>query len=113
MRVLIFGFGGKVLSQTPNPNLPVFKLNVTGIDKSAKCASQKILFKLDGNRKDMPKRNRAVSFLVMPIALLLWCIGWSLYWVGLKRESTIPKPKLSVQKELVIFVPTPEQKYAT
>jgi hypothetical protein len=51
----------------------------------------------------------------MPIAVFLWCIGWSLYWIGSKRETTKPKPKpkLSVQKELIIFVPTPEQKYAT
>jgi hypothetical protein len=49
----------------------------------------------------------------MPIAVLLWCIGWSLYWIGPKRETTIPKPKLPVQKELTIFVPTPEQKHAT
>jgi hypothetical protein len=61
----------------------------------------------------MPKRNRAASFLLMPIGVFLWCIGWSLYWIGSKRETTKPKPKLSVQKELVIFVPTPEQKYAT
>jgi hypothetical protein len=61
----------------------------------------------------MPKRNRAASFLLMPIAAFLWCIGWSLYWTGPKRETTIPKPKLPVQKELTIFVPTPEQKHAT
>jgi hypothetical protein len=61
----------------------------------------------------MRRRNRAVSFLLMPIAVFLWCIGWGLYWVGSKRESARPKPKLSVQKELVVFVPTPEEKYAT
>ncbi len=51
------------------------------------------------------------NILLMPIVIVLWCIGWSLYWVGLKKETT--KPKLSVQKELVIFVPAPEQKCAT
>jgi hypothetical protein len=54
-----------------------------------------------------------MSFLLMPIAVFLWCIGWSLYWIGSKRETTKPKPILSVQKELIIFVPTPEQKNAT
>jgi hypothetical protein len=49
----------------------------------------------------------------MPIAVFLWWIGWSLAWAGSKRKTAIPKPKLSVQKELIIFVPTPEQKYAT
>ena len=59
----------------------------------------------------MPRRNRVVSFLLMPIAVFLWCIGWSLYWIGVKKETTKPKPnpKLSVQKELVVFVPAPEQ----
>ncbi len=61
----------------------------------------------------MPRRNRAVSFLLVPIAVFIWCIGWGLYWVGSKGESRRPKPKMSVQKELVVFVPTPEQKYAT
>jgi hypothetical protein len=48
----------------------------------------------------------------MPIFVILWSIGWSLYWAGSKRKTT-PTPKLSAQKELVIFVATPEQKYAT
>jgi hypothetical protein len=47
----------------------------------------------------------------MPITVFFWCIGWSLYWIEVKRETT--KPKLSVQKELVIFVPAPELKCAT
>ncbi len=60
----------------------------------------------------MPKRNRSVSFLLMPIGVFLWCVGWGLYWVGSKRKSTRAKPKLTVQKELEVLVPTPEQKYA-
>jgi hypothetical protein len=49
----------------------------------------------------------------MPVAVFLWCIGWGLYCVGSKRDSTKPKPKLSVEKELTMFVPIPEQNYAT
>jgi hypothetical protein len=49
----------------------------------------------------------------MPIAVFLWGIGWSLYWIGSTRKTTKHKPKLSVQKELSIFVPTPQPKYAT
>ena len=51
------------------------------------------------------------SILLIPVAVFLWCIGWSLYWVGIKKETA--KQKLSAQKELVIFVPAPEQKCAT
>jgi hypothetical protein len=50
---------------------------------------------------------------MMPIAVFFWGIGWSLYWIGSTRKTTKHKPKLSVQKELSIFVPTPQQKYAT
>jgi hypothetical protein len=59
------------------------------------------------------KTHKLRNILLMPLAVFLWCVGWSLNWIGSKRETTIPKPKLSVQKELVVYVPTPEQKYAT
>jgi len=59
------------------------------------------------------RRRKEVSFLLMPIAIFLWCIGWSLRWIGVKRESKISKVNLQVQNELEIFVETPEQKYAT
>jgi hypothetical protein len=25
--------------------------------------------------------------LAMPIAVFLWCIGWSFYWIGQKNEK--------------------------
>jgi hypothetical protein len=38
-----------------------------------------------------------------------YVVHWlELYWAGSKREPAIPKPKLHVQKELIIFVPKPE-----
>jgi hypothetical protein len=49
----------------------------------------------------------------MPIAAFLWFIGWGLYFVGFKRAPSKPKPKLSVQNELFMFVPTQEQHYVT
>jgi hypothetical protein len=30
-----------------------------------------------------------------------------------KKEATKLKPKLAIHKELIMFVPTPEQQYAT
>jgi flagellar basal body-associated protein FliL len=69
-------------------------------------------FEKSGKERKMKTHNLR-NILLMPIAVFLCCIGWSLYWVGAKKETTKPKPKLSVQKELVIFVPTPEQKCAT
>jgi len=61
----------------------------------------------------MPKRNRAATLLLMPIAAFVWCIGWGLSWVGSKKEVAKLKPKLAIHKELIMFVPIPEQQYAT
>jgi hypothetical protein len=46
----------------------------------------------------------------MPLLVFLWCIGWSVYWIGSKTETTKQNPKLSVKKELIIFVSTPKEK---
>ena len=61
----------------------------------------------------MPERNRTASILLLPIAVLIWFMGWGLYWVGWKKEQTRNKPRSAVQRELVMFVPTLEQQYAT
>ena len=62
----------------------------------------------------MPKRNRILSFMVMPIAILLLCIGWSLIWIGSKKEPAKIKPfHLRKQPEPTFIVPTLEQQYAT
>jgi len=61
----------------------------------------------------MPRRNKAVTFLLMPIAAFFWCIGWSLYGASSKKETATPNQKFSTPKELIIFVPQAEHKYAT
>ena len=60
----------------------------------------------------MPVRNRIISLLLAPIVVFLWCIGWSLYWIGLKRNRAVAKPKLSRENDLTFIVPVPEQKDA-
>jgi len=60
----------------------------------------------------MPRRNRALTLLLIPITIFIWCIGWGLYVIGSKKESTKLMAKSSVQQGLVIFVPTIEQNYA-
>jgi hypothetical protein len=61
----------------------------------------------------MPRRNKAATLLLMPLAAFVWCIGWGLSWVGSKKQEAKLKPKLAVHKELVMFVSAPEQQYAT
>jgi nitrogen fixation-related uncharacterized protein len=58
----------------------------------------------------MPRRTRAAFFLLMPIAVFLWFIGWSLLWTGIKREKATSTSKLSDKKDSIIFVPVLEQK---
>lgn len=32
------------------------------------------------------KRNRLFVLALLPVAVFLWFVGWSLYWIGKKRE---------------------------
>jgi len=61
----------------------------------------------------MPKRNRAASLFLLPIAVFIWCIGWGLYAVGSKKEAKRNKPKTTIQRKMIMFVPPLEQQYAT
>ena len=61
----------------------------------------------------MPRRNRALSLFLIPIAIFMWCIGWGLYFIGFEKESTRSKPKQTALKDMIIFVPPQEQQYAT
>jgi hypothetical protein len=57
------------------------------------------------------KRNRAARALLLPVAAMLWLIGWSLYWIGSRKQ--LDKSAKSNRHEDVIFtVLMPEQKHA-
>jgi hypothetical protein len=57
----------------------------------------------------MPKRNRVISRLLLPLAIFLWFIGWSIAWLGskmeMKRKTAIPHPKLLNEKDVTFIVP--------
>jgi hypothetical protein len=59
----------------------------------------------------MPKRNKVALLFVLPIAVFIWFIGWSLYWVGSKGKTAAPSAK--PLNGLTFSVLMPEQKYAT
>ena len=62
----------------------------------------------------LPRRNNVLYLLVLPMAIFLWCIGWSLYCVGSKNEQAKPQQLDQLKEpELIFAVPTPEQQYAT
>lgn len=60
----------------------------------------------------MPRRYRVVVLLVLPLAILFWLIGWSLYMAGFKQRIGKPKP-ISDQNGLKFTVLVPEKKIAT
>ncbi len=49
----------------------------------------------------MRKRRSAISLLVVPVAVFVWFRGWSLYWIGAKKEKL--KPAITNQTDNVIF----------
>jgi hypothetical protein len=62
----------------------------------------------------MPKRNRAILSLVLPMAIFPWLIGWNLFMLGskmeIKRKTAIPHPKWSHEKDVTFIMSTPEKK---
>jgi hypothetical protein len=58
----------------------------------------------------MRKQNRVALLLILPIAVFLWFIGWSLYWIG--SSGKVAKPRKIPDSWLTFTVLMPEQKYA-
>jgi len=54
----------------------------------------------------MQLRNRVVAFFVMPVAVVLWLIGWSLTYFGSKQIPV--QAKAPTQENIVFTVSTPE-----
>jgi heme/copper-type cytochrome/quinol oxidase subunit 2 len=49
--------------------------------------------------KSEKKRSRAVIVLLLPVVVILWIFGWSLYWISRQRESGNSEPASSPQEE--------------
>ena len=62
----------------------------------------------------MPRRNRVAVLLMLPIAVFLWFVGWSLYWAGLRKKRVHAKPTRSPDaSELTFTVLVPEKEIET
>jgi len=57
----------------------------------------------------MPKRKRALMLLAMPLAVFLWFIGWTLYWVGARKKKLKPEP-VKKKESVTLTVILPEDK---
>ncbi len=44
-------------------------------------------------------RNRVVALILLPIAILLWVLGWSLFWLGVGDNDRVSRT--AVGKEMV------------
>ncbi len=58
----------------------------------------------------MPRRNKMVLLLSLPIVVILWFIGWSLMWVGQSRRQLNKAESLN-QAALSFVVDMPEVKH--
>jgi hypothetical protein len=57
------------------------------------------------------KRDKAIMVLLSPVVAMLWLIGWSLYWMGSRKQ--LDRSAESNRPEDVTFtVLMSEQKYA-
>jgi hypothetical protein len=59
----------------------------------------------------MRRQSRVALFLMMPLVVFFWILGWSLYWIGSNKKLTEPEKRNS-SKDLSFTVLMPEQKYA-
>lgn len=60
----------------------------------------------------MPKRSRIVVFVMLPVAVFLWFVGWSFYWIGGKKEEAKPK-KIAEANDLTFTVLFPEDRLSS
>jgi hypothetical protein len=58
------------------------------------------------------KRNRVVMVLLLPVVAILWLMGWSLCWVGFRKQLVkSAKSKRHEGEDLTFTVLMPEQKH--
>jgi hypothetical protein len=61
----------------------------------------------------MRKRNRIVLFLVLPLVVFMWFIGWSLDWISSREAAQPKKTQDQNENEPPLIALMPEKKYAT
>ena len=47
--------------------------------------------------------------MMMPIAVLLWLVGWSFYWIGSSKKERPRQKVKSPREELALIVPALER----
>jgi lysylphosphatidylglycerol synthetase-like protein (DUF2156 family) len=57
------------------------------------------------------RKRKAIVFLMAPLLVFIWLVGWSLCWLGSKKAAQLKKT-LDLN-ELPLIVLMPEKKYST
>ncbi len=58
----------------------------------------------------MRRRNRFAMILFMPLVVLIWIFGWSLFWLGSNKKLAVPV-RSAESRPLAFSVAIPEHTY--
>lgn len=59
------------------------------------------------NQNVKRQRNRFLVILMLPALILIWLVGWSMYWIGhQKTEKATLKPKSQTANITLIAAPS-------
>ena len=54
----------------------------------------------------MPKRNKAICLVAMPLATIMFVFGWIFYWFGSRRQMEAKtEPKLNSEFNFIVSIP--------
>jgi hypothetical protein len=55
--------------------------------------------------KPRRRRNRLATILLLPVFVIAWFIGWSLYWAGSRKDREQTKASTKHQEEHITLIP--------
>lgn len=50
-------------------------------------------------------RNRLIKLLLLPLALFLWIIGWTIMWAGTRKEQEIRPKTAKKEQDYITIMP--------
>ncbi|MCJ7768267.1 hypothetical protein MUP79_07740 [Candidatus Bathyarchaeota archaeon] len=61
-------------------------------------------------------RNKVIRLLFLPIAILLWIIGWTMLWAGTRKEQKTQQPQAETPPEnesitIIPMMPEEQEQY--
>ena len=66
-------------------------------------------------RPNRKKRSKLAILLLAPVMALTFIVGWSLYWIGNKKQKQpqAPTPKIRAEQDPVQLIVIPRQEEQT